>query len=63
MKISAVEVSGRKKAFVIRTRSTEYTFPFAKLRLHPTTEDPVAEVFPRSRTRQGSIYVSTTIGS
>lgn len=46
MKISAVEASGRKKAFVVRTRSTEYTFPFAKLRLRPTTEDPVAEVFP-----------------
>jgi len=46
MKITAVEASGRKKVFVVRTRSTEYAFPFAKLRLHPTKEDPVAEVFP-----------------
>ena len=46
MKILSVEPNARKKLFLVRTRRGEYQFPYAKLRLVPTSEDPVDEVFP-----------------
>ena len=46
MKIKAIEANNRRKAFVMSTAHGDYSFPYAKLRLIPTPEDPVDEVFP-----------------
>lgn len=46
MKIKAIEANRRQKAFLIQAKGAEYSFPFAKLRVEPTTDDPVEEVFP-----------------
>ena len=46
MKILSVQANARKKSFSVRTRRGEYQFPYAKLPLTPTVEDPVAEAFP-----------------
>lgn len=45
MKVLEVSANRRKRSFAIRTDEREYAFPFAKLRLRPTAEDPVEEVF------------------
>ena len=45
MKIKSVQLNGRRKAFEIKTRNAEYSFPYAKLRLQPASEDPIEEVF------------------
>lgn len=45
MKITHVEANRRKKAFDIQAGGTKYEFPFAKLRLEPSAEDPVEDVF------------------
>jgi len=45
VKISKVEMNNRKKAFVVHAAKREYSFPYGKLRLQPTRDDPVAEVF------------------
>ena len=46
MKIVDVRSHPRTKSFSVRTRRAAFPFPYAKLRVVPTTEDPVAEVFP-----------------
>lgn len=46
MKIGEVNADARKKAFTIRTAGGEYAFPYAKLRVAPSPEDPVETVFP-----------------
>lgn len=46
MKIDTVETNRRRRAFVISTSDGEYSFPFAKLRLQPTDDDPVEDAFP-----------------
>lgn len=45
MKIETVEVDRRRKSFAIRAGERDYRFPFAKLPVPPTADDPVAEVF------------------
>ncbi len=45
MKITHVTPNHRKKAFDIQAGDTRYEFPFAKLRLEPSAEDPVEDVF------------------
>jgi predicted XRE-type DNA-binding protein len=45
MKITHVTPNHRKKAFDIQAGDTNYEFPFAKLRLEPSAEDPVEDVF------------------
>lgn len=46
MKILSVQSDARKKSFSVRTRRAVYPFPYAKLRVTPTSEDPVTEAFP-----------------
>ena len=46
MKIKDVVANARKKAFEVRTRTGEYTFPYAKLDVQPSPEDPVEDVMP-----------------
>lgn len=46
MKIKAIEANNRRKAFVMSTAHGDYSFPYAKLRLIPTPEDPIDVVFP-----------------
>ena len=45
MKISDITSNARKKEFEIRVGEEKYRFPFAKLRLVPTSDNPVVEVF------------------
>ena len=45
MKIKSVRTNKRKKVFEIHTRDRDYVFPFAKLELRPTPDDPIEEVF------------------
>jgi hypothetical protein len=45
MKISEVTAENRKKAFMIRTAKAEYLFPYTKLRVAPSVDDPIEEVF------------------
>lgn len=46
MKIQTVEANNRRKAFLIKAGTAEFSFPFAKLRVQPTPDDPVDDVFP-----------------
>jgi len=46
VKILSVRPNGRKKSFAVETRRGEYVFPYAKLRVRPTSEDPVDDAFP-----------------
>jgi uncharacterized protein len=46
MMITGVKANRRKRAFEVATERDSYDFPFAKLRLEPTDENPVEEVFP-----------------
>ena len=46
MKSAPWNSAGERRAFVVRTRSTEYTFPFAKLRLHPQRKIPLRRSSP-----------------
>jgi hypothetical protein len=45
MKIRNVEANNRRKAFDIETKDGSYTFPYARLRVSPSKENRVAEVF------------------
>ena len=41
MKIRSVAFNNRKKGFEVRTSKTLYWFPYAKLEIRPTSDDPV----------------------
>lgn len=45
MKIARITDNARKKEFKIEAGGMEYLFPYAKLRLGPTSDDPVAGVY------------------
>lgn len=45
MRIDAVSADARRRSFSIRATEADYVLPYAKLRLEPTVDDPVAEVF------------------
>ena len=45
MKIRNVEANNRRKAFDVETKEGSYTFPYARLRVSPSKENRVAEVF------------------
>lgn len=45
MKVLEVSTNKRKRSFAIRTAERAYVFPFAKLSLPPTRDDPIEEVF------------------
>ena len=46
MKISKIINNFRKKEFRLTAGSRSYTFPYAKLRLVPTQENPVVQIYP-----------------
>ena len=46
MKIRSVSGDARKKSFAIRAGKAEYVFPYARLRVRPTADDPLEDVFP-----------------
>lgn len=50
MKIHAVEANNRKKAFELRTVRDTFVYPYAKLDVQPTHDDPVVEVYPDPET-------------
>ena len=45
VKIVKVTANNRRKAFEIATRSEVFVFPYAQLRVRPTAEDHVVEVY------------------
>lgn len=45
MKIEDVRMNRRKKSFLVRTETSEYVLPFAKLDFPPTEDDPIEDVF------------------
>ena len=57
MKIGAVVANNRKKAFEVRTHARSYPFPYALLRLRPTRENRVREVYADDELgREGFTY-------
>lgn len=46
MRISDVRANNRKKVFEVRIDEGEYSFPFARLSLSPSSSDRVREVYP-----------------
>lgn len=45
MKIRIVKANPRRKAFEVTAGRKRYLFPFAKLDVRPTTDDPLVKVF------------------
>lgn len=45
MKIKKVLLNNRKKAFEVATYGKDYLFPYAKLQVPPSREDPIARVY------------------
>lgn len=45
MKIRKVTANNRKKAFEVQTATKHFLFPYAKLEVRPSREDPVKQVF------------------
>lgn len=48
MTISAIKADNRRRELQIRAGGRRFIFPYAKLRLPPTADDPITEVFPDS---------------
>jgi hypothetical protein len=46
MKVHRVEANNRRRAFEVSTARRTFVFPYAKCDPQPTSEDPVAEVYP-----------------
>jgi hypothetical protein len=44
VKIKAVHLDNRKKAFEVVTHAKTYSFPYAKLETRPSSRDPIASV-------------------
>jgi hypothetical protein len=58
LKIRRVGANNRRKAFEVETRSGVLLFPYARLRLMPSAENRVTEVFPDpEQGREGFSYV------
>ena len=45
MKIRSVKASNRRKAFEVTAGRRRLSFPFARLEVQPTADDPIAKVF------------------
>lgn len=45
MKIKKVTLNNRKKAFEVTTRSENYQFPYARLEVPPSRENPITRVY------------------
>ena len=46
MKILGVTPNNRKRSFDIRTRRGTFTFPYAKLDIEPSRDNPIRQAFP-----------------
>jgi predicted XRE-type DNA-binding protein len=44
MKVQAVRANNRKKCFEVRTRKGTFSFPYSKLHLRPSANDPLLDV-------------------
>jgi hypothetical protein len=51
--------SWRYSGFTIRAGSAEYAFPYAKLRVVPSSDDPIETVFPGSGAGPGGVHIPT----
>ena len=57
MKIRSVSFNNRKKGFEVRTSKTTFWFPYAKLAIRPTSDDPVVRAVADSEIgREGFTY-------
>ncbi len=45
MKITSVEANNRRRAFEVKTRRAEWSFPYSKTRPTPTASDPIVHVY------------------
>ena len=58
MKIRSVKANNRRKAFEITAATRRLVFPFTKLEVSPTADDPVADVYiDRELGGEGFTYV------
>jgi hypothetical protein len=46
MKIRNVTANNRRRAFEVQTRSGEFVFPYARLRLKPASKNRITDVYP-----------------
>ena len=61
MKIRSVKHNNRKKAFEIKTSSRTLQFPYSKVDLQPSTDDPIARVYvDKELGSEGFTYVLKT---
>ncbi len=57
MKILSVEADNRKKAFIVRTRSLTYPFPYERADPKPSSRNKIVELFiDRELAREGFTY-------
>jgi len=58
MKILGVTANNRRKAFEIETRNETWLFPYARLRVKPTSDNRVVEAYPDPElSREAFTYV------
>jgi len=58
MKIRSVKANNRRKAFEVTVRGRRLAFPFARLEVQPTADDPLVKVFvDRELGSEGFTYV------
>ncbi|MBI3455053.1 MAG: XRE family transcriptional regulator [Candidatus Rokubacteria bacterium] len=58
MKIRSVKANNRRKAFEVAAAKRRLVFPFARLEVQPTSDDPIARVFiDRELGAEGFTYV------
>ncbi len=58
MKIRSVKANNRRRAFEVTTAKKRLAFPFARLEVQPTADDPVANVYvDRDLGGEGFTYV------
>jgi hypothetical protein len=58
MKIRSVKANLRRKAFEVSVAKKHLVFPFARLEIQPTADDPIAKVYVDSELdREGFTYV------
>ena len=58
MKIRSVQHNNRKKAFEIKTSNRTLQFPYSKLGIHPSGDDPIVRVYvDKELASEGFTYV------
>ena len=57
MKIKSVSYNNRKKVFIITARGRGWSFPYAKLDVKPTADDPIVNLYVDAKlAREGFTY-------